>query len=278
MNNIAEGAHADRLVETIFSSDRYTVRSCRVNDDPLTVVTFAPRSDGTPNLEGSFFGERFFRAHGINVIGVTPSKNDWYQSSGIFTAIGAVRTATKGHRVVGYGGSMGAYGLLNYYHELELDAVIAVAPQFTPDLRKVDFDTRWAEDRKAFEPTIDRVGTIRPIESGYILYDRGYAPDKRHVELIQNRHKLTEIHLPFSRHLPLAFLNQAEIVDHTIPAMVRGTFEKSAFRKLTKVQRRICRPYMDEVSRYLSSRLDRLNASKSTPHDGTEDRRELRIV
>ncbi|MVA56258.1 hypothetical protein [Agrobacterium vitis] len=262
----------------IYSSSTYVARQCINSDASLTVITFDPRRDPAPWGEGLFFGQRFFQQLSMNVIGVTPAGNDWYQSDDMPSVVEAICNATKGHDLVGYGGSMGAYGLLNFYHDLGLSTVVAVSPQYSPDVAKTDFDDRWLLDRQVIKPRHDKIGSISPIRNGYIIYDRAYSLDRQHVEMIQARHELKEVIVPMSGHLPIYFMNEAELTDKVIPSMLTGGFSQRWFRDLHRQQRRMSAPYLSAIGEYATLRLQRLNAREGCLQSPPEDRGELSIA
>jgi hypothetical protein len=216
-----------RMDREIFRGRHYRAVHCHVSNDPLVVINFEfwwP----TPSLEDPPTAGEFFTARGINFVGVRGARNDWFQDDEILDVIGAVRTATDGGRRVGYGGSMGGFAVINFAHDLGLESLVAVSPQFSIDRAKVPFETRWADEAAAIAFRHDRIDQVAPIRRGYVIYDPTTI-DAEHVRLIRGRHPIAPIELRFAGHDPLRMLNQAGVAAELLIGLVTGPFDRPAF-------------------------------------------------
>ncbi|MDX2290696.1 MULTISPECIES: hypothetical protein, partial [Streptomyces] len=146
-------------VTILHRGPRYIVRHLRCNDDPWVCVSFEYWKP-EPTLEGEFSGEGFFRHRGLNAIGFMAATNDWFQDDEIVDAIGAARHASEGCTRIGYGGSMGGFATINFYHDLGLSGGIAIIPQFSIDQARAPYETRWRGEAAAITFTHDKIDRI----------------------------------------------------------------------------------------------------------------------
>lgn len=88
-----------------------------------------------------------------HVLFIQDNTNSWMNGDGHDAAIAAViddqRKALGIERVVTLGNSMGGTMALLIAKLTQIDAAIAIAPQFSVDPKIVPFDKRWMEDRTA---------------------------------------------------------------------------------------------------------------------------------
>ena len=149
--------------DIIHDGAHYRVVYRRVSDDPFTVVYFEVAA-AAPSREAPPTAQDFFVRRGVNFIGVKPAPNDWYQQDEILAALAAIRAATPGARLAGYGGSMGAYAAINFAHDLGLATLLAVCPQFSILPEKVPFERRWLRKRRHRVPARpdDRAAALAP--------------------------------------------------------------------------------------------------------------------
>jgi hypothetical protein len=211
----------------VFSGRRYLVRERRVSADPLVVVTFDVWK-ANPGFENPFFGEDFFAARGINSIGVTPAENDWWQHDEIIEAIAAIRRTTRGMHRVGYGASMGGYGVINFADMLGLAHLVAICPQFSIDPRKAPYETRWNREAARIVFRHDRIAHAARLRHGTIVYDP-LCVDGKHVQDIQKHHQLSEVKPFFGGHEQLAMLYQAGVLQGLLLSLVNDRFEPASF-------------------------------------------------
>lgn len=109
------------------------------------VMTFTPfNTEGEKVLDGSGFASELLANNGFDVVAFKTRQNVWYQDLPR-PALASVTQFLDSHsprhaRRVAYGTSMGGYAAIQFSAALELDAVLALSPQFEVDKA---YDTRW---------------------------------------------------------------------------------------------------------------------------------------
>ena len=230
----------------------YLVRYNRPSKDDVAVVAFSPWSH-SPSLEGDFFGEPFFRNRGINAIGIKAARNDWYQGAAMDEVIQTIRLATRGMRLVGYGGSMGGYAVINFSEDLHLDAVLSIGPQFSINPAKVPFETRWLGEAREVVFRNDKIDRIARIHRGWVVYDPT-TTDARHFQLIQPHHNLIPIHVYFADHHPYIVLRQTGLIEPLLLDLVHDRVDQKRFVGLLRQKRRSSEWVWLHLSKLLQAR------------------------
>lgn len=121
-----------------------------------TLVTFADltfRPD-----EEKLWGEAPAAALGYDLIGIVAHTENWFPLASMKRAARVVRGRLR-TPALGYGYSMGGYGVLKYGRLLGLEHVLAVCPQFSIDPEDVPADDRF---HAHFDPGLHRAMAIRP--------------------------------------------------------------------------------------------------------------------
>ena len=215
---------------------QYCVRFVHCNDDPWAVVCFEYWKS-EPTLDGEFSGEGFFRHRGLNAFGVMSATNDWFQDDEILTALAAIRAASPGWRLIGYGGSMGGFATINFAHDLGLASVVAVIPQFSIDAAKAPYEHRWRGEAARLRFGHDKIATIPPVTSGWAVFDP-WCVDGQHMADIQRHHRLSELRIPFGGHAQMLMLQQADVYTDMFTDMLAEQFDAAAFRRRWRAARR----------------------------------------
>ncbi len=230
---------APRLTE-LYRSPRYVVRSLHCNDEPFAVICFEYWYPA-PSLDREFAAEGFFRDRRINAIGILAAENDWFQHPDIAGVLEAIRAATTGFDLIGYGGSMGAYGAINFADALGLRTTVAVCPQYSIDSALAPYETRWRAEAARIAATCgfgyDRIAQVRPPQTGWLIYDPG-SVDLLHARAIQASHLFAEIPIRFARHQEMRVLQQAGMFTPMLLDMLAGRFDPVAFRRAYRSARR----------------------------------------
>ncbi|MBM7093840.1 hypothetical protein JTP67_36140, partial [Streptomyces sp. S12] len=84
--------------------------------------------------------------------------------------------------------------------ELGAQIAFAIAPQFSIDRAKVDFETRWAAEAGRTAFVRDRIAAISPQVRPVLVYDPWFAPDARHIERIAAHCEPVRVPLPLMGH------------------------------------------------------------------------------
>lgn len=240
-------------VSTILhESPDYVVRFNRVSDEPISIITFHPWTE-SPALDGPFFGETFFLRRGINAIGIKPARNDWYQGAAMANVIAAIRDATPDMRLVGYGGSMGAYAVINFANDLGLDDLLAIGPQFSIDPAAVPFETRWLTEARGLRFRADKIGGISRTRKGWIVFDPRTV-DGRHAALILARHEFTPIRICFADHHPLTVLRETGLLEPLLSDLIHDRLDRREFVRSLRARRRDSPWVWLQCSRHLRDR------------------------
>jgi hypothetical protein len=231
-------------------------------------------------LDAEFSAEWFFIHRRMNAISVLAARNDWFQKSEITEVIAAIRAATPGFELVGYGGSMGAYAVINFADLLGLRSVLAVCPQFSIDSARAGYEPRWRTEAAAIEAdggfAFDRIDRVSRLTKGWLVFDPG-CTDGLHARDIQRHHALPELRLRFGGHDMMRMLQQADLFTDMILDMLEGRFEPVSFRRRWRAARRRSAVYWLAVSAALLRRgnaaaaLRAIAEARLLPHPETAE-------
>lgn len=230
------GAEREPVVRILHRGPRYVVRHLQCSDAPWAVVSFEYWTPD-PTLDGEFSAEGFLRHRRFNAFGVKAARNDWFLDNEIFDVIAAIRAASEGFTLVGYGGSMGGYAAINFSRDLGLHHVAVVIPQFSIDAAKAPYETRWRAEAAAIDFKHDKIRQIPPLTRGYAIFDP-WCVDGQHMADIQRTHRLTEIRVPFGGHAIMLMLQQADVFTAMVDDMLADRFDMAAFRRSWRGARR----------------------------------------
>lgn len=217
----------------------------------VTFTTLVP--DDGPQDEG--FAEKPLNAQGIDNLLFISLRNHWWQTPEMPEAIRAAQDFLQRAappRIAGYGASMGAYGALLYASELGFHDVLALAPQYSIDPRKVPFEKRWLgyAERLRFDRD-DMATALQSPARKYVLYDN-QCDDRKHIALLKCP-SLQEFPVPFGSHSLARFLLQTGQLKPLLAALVDGTLEQSLPRIVqdARANRRGSVQYQLAMLRYL---------------------------
>ena len=176
-----------------------------------TFVTFsAMEADSADRVDMTGFGEKFFAQAEIPCLHVISHRNHWWQTDEMNAALAAGLPAiAASSRRVGYGSSMCGYAALRFSDALQLDMVLAFAPQFSVSPKIVPWEKHWPKERAQLQ-----FQTERPMraECEYCVFHDPNSADKRHVDLIASVVRLRQIVLHGPGHFVLKALSDAQIL------------------------------------------------------------------
>lgn len=225
------------MTDILYRSSALEVRRIIAGDGRRMVVTFDSYHEPA-GMDRPGFGEAFFQAEGITAIHVMSDRNEWFQHIEIEDILLTIReTCVGAERVLAYGSSMGGYAALRFAAAIGAHAALALSPQFSPDPRKVPFETRWAPDRRRTNvlPSID--GPIEPGPVRIFAYDSALALDKRHAELLTAAASMIAIALPYAGHPVGGFLNDVRLLRPLVLTALDGSFDPQRFRNAAHKRR-----------------------------------------
>jgi hypothetical protein len=220
----------------IHRGPRYIARFLHCTDDPWAVISFEYWRPA-PTLEGEFSGEGFFRHRNLNAIGIMAADNDWFQDDEILDVLAAIRAATPGYRLIGYGGSMGGFAVINFAQDLGLASLVAVIPQFSIDAAKAPYEAGWRQEAARITFNHDKIDRIPRFTGGWMIFDP-WCTDGRHARDINRHHAIGELAIPFGGHAEMQMLQQANVYTDMFTDMLEERFDPAAFRRRWRTARR----------------------------------------
>lgn len=200
----------------------------------------------------------FFGGLGVDFALVIPKSNQWYQYPEMPRCLDLLRgLAGRYARRVSYGGSMGGYAALKSAAHIGVQAVLAIAPQYSIDPAKVPFETRWKDEAHAIR-FIDDDMRLRPGIEYFVAYDPHAASDVRHVDLIaQAGAGPVRLTVPFGTHFLAHMLVETGLSSDLLRWFVSGTLDLAKFRKEIRARRGQSITYLSEVLRRVDVRAGR---------------------
>jgi len=253
--HVSDAADAGKdvpAVHILHRGPRYIVRFLQATPDPWAVVSFEYWKP-EPTLEGEFSGEGFFRHRGLNAFGIMAASNDWFQDDEILQVIAAINRVAEGWRLIGYGGSMGGFATINFYHDLHLANAVTVIPQFSIDGARAPYEPRWREEAARISFNHDKIDRIPRVTRAWAIFDP-WCVDARHIADIQRYHRLTEIRVPFGGHAVMGMLQQANVYTDMFTDMLAERFDAQAFRRRWRAARRGSAQFWLGISQALLAR------------------------
>jgi len=220
-------------LEEIYAGKRYNLRRGTVPGANSYVIFFEARREEAGFDRAADVARRCM-SFGFNFIGLTSVLPDFYQFPEIDEVLQVIVAATEGYRRIGYGQSMGAFGILNYFTLLKLDHVVAIAPQATLHRALIPWEKREPKLEHLMADRgikLDRVFTLQnpPYPSGVIMFDP-YHIDAKHAALVRSRHPaLVPLPASFAGHLPFGVLNERNMSDKWLRKLLANKFDRAEF-------------------------------------------------
>lgn len=207
------------------------------------VITFYPLCPvNDPNKPRKGQSRETIRAAGLDAIHVIPAGNHWYQYPDMDEVLFIIAKYAQGYDdLVLYGQSMGAYGAIHSSSILQPDRVLAICPQFSIDVLKITYKSRYetiAADLKFLRDDFERnVSTKSDI---IIAYDPRFSPDKYHyLEISSRRNAVYPLLMPFCGHGVSEALKSAGLIPESlISLLINGQKEINKIRILFRGNRR----------------------------------------
>jgi hypothetical protein len=167
-----------------------------------------------------------------------PRANDWYQYPEMPAAAELVsRIAADYRRVVAYGSSMGGYAAVRFGRAVGASVALALSPQFSIDSAVVPFETRWAEDSRRLDFSLERRWRKPFVEKSYIVFDP-HTPDRRHAELFGGHSETVAIEILGGGHPCTVFLAELGLLQQAVLAMLGGALDADWLKREARALRK----------------------------------------
>jgi tetratricopeptide (TPR) repeat protein len=198
------------------------------------VVTFTGRAADPPVEKG--FGETYLQKKRVSAVHFISKDNHWWQTPEPMQAIVELRRQGLiggNRRVTLYGSSMGGYAALILSQALSPARIVLFSPQYSIDAKRVPFEKRWRNyaaklkfDYDNMEDGIDKAAQIKAV------YDPFFAPDRKHIELIEKLRPIEHVPVSFAGHNTARTLGELGIITQVIDSLILDKFDLKAFEKL----------------------------------------------
>lgn len=169
------------------------------------------------------------RLPGFSALFVSDLTRSWFNAFAPSLLVNAVAERVEGRRVVAVGNSMGGYGAIWSSGHLEVDTVIAFAPQYSVHPEVVPTETRWADYRAAISSWRDRSleGYFNDTTRYFTI--NGDA-DEIHWSRFPESPNCSHLLLEESGHGPAALLKAHDALNDTIVACLAGSSPLESIR------------------------------------------------
>lgn len=181
----------------------------------------------------------------LEAVGFLCKRANWYPAASVERAAPAVRSVLR-PVAIGYGYSMGGYGVLKHGRRVGLSHVVSLSPQVSIDPADIPQDTRF---HRAFDPA--RNAGMRVVAEdlppwALMVYDPAFPGDRMQAELLDGVAGLTRFRYPYLNHGTLGMLAGTGTLRGFIDLVLRG--EMDAVRAYL----RALRPTSSHWFRYLA--------------------------
>lgn len=228
------------------------------------VITFAPDEKGLLRKDGiaqgvSPWGFSYIKKLGYNVISFAelPETRSYYRDRGFREGVAILSEALpKFSERIGYGGSMGGYGVTAYSNVLNISRVLVFNPISTR-IRSIatwDFEEKRSLDTFSFDWEGNYSDGADSLSSGFVVYDPLYKLDKLHAIRFKG---LVSLKFPGVGHGVSEFLRQLGVLDWLVKSFLDNSLNVGMFNKKIRKRRRLKRYYAWMLSKeniYLTKR------------------------
>ena len=225
------------------SDDRFAAHFARRDPDRL-VISFDNLSNvNDPALSRESWGYGFYRGEGWSHLGVLSFAANWYRDEALFDWFeekARVGFFARFRSVMLTGTSMGAYAATAFARLIPGCTVLAFSPQSTLAADLVPWERRfgtgraqdWTGRYRDGAEGLDRAGRV------HILYDPGFAPDRRHAERYRSP-TVVPLKTWYTHHKSALFLRRAEILKPVVRLAMDGALTAEAFYGLYRARRKL---------------------------------------
>ncbi|MBR9650101.1 hypothetical protein [Thalassovita aquimarina] len=240
----------------MLETENYFLEAHVFDHDRLFVTFESAEPPGQrPKKFRSGWGAEALRKHRVSCLCVKPKFADWYARPDLPEALARLEEFfARFRRVITYGGSMGGFGALAFADLVGAHDVIALNPQSTLDRRKVPWENRF-EPALPFDftgPYGDAKGKFDRAERVFVLVDRWFSPDWKHIERIM-RDNIIVLNTPFLRHRTTEHLRNMQVLGPIVDAFIQDRFSEPEFHRHMRARRRLNR-YFDTLGKMAADR------------------------
>lgn len=241
----------------LFRSENVVARAVTCEDVSRWVVTFDNYSIGH-GFDREGFAEAFLKAQGISAVHIMGRREDWYQYSEMPEVVSAVKTFLQGaERTITYGSSMGGYAALRFADLLDVDAVLALSPQYTINPTRVPFEKRWLQDSERIVWMPHGEPPLPTRAQAVVVYDPA-SLDKLHVDLIARESTLVIIPIRYSGHPSASMLAEQQMLSPLLMDVLAGAVDSEKYRRAAKARRDESVTYLINLSDAAASKRQAL--------------------
>lgn len=254
----------DGFLEGYFSTNKTYCRYSFFDINKPVVITFSMMGKYVEseniNALHDIWGHGFVAKKGINVISFCCiDKASWYLDSELADLLGKLKKLLNSFpERLGYGGSMGGFGILAYYEILNLDRVLVMNPITTLDQDLVDFETRFKVHSSRLDWKFNYSDRASCQMNGYIVYDPLFELDKLHAKRLKG---LQELKLPGVGHFMPVHLAKLGILRWLFESFYFNLSLKEDFYKKARKRRQYPQYYSwlkSQENKYLTPRRNKI--------------------
>jgi pimeloyl-ACP methyl ester carboxylesterase len=196
---------------------------------------------------------------GVSVICIKARHRCWYTRSDAIDFFHSdwFQAQCKGKkRIILYGLSMGGFAALVYSSFIPKSVVLALCPQTTLN---VPWENRPHEvlDEDWAGPYSDLNNVSAAYSHAYVIYSRGNAKDKKHVDRMADHHSVISLEMAGSSHHPIGPLIEVGNMSKILRSISEGRFSKDYFNSLA--------PFLE------NSQTEHLNRAEDSPDKAFRD-------
>ncbi len=204
----------------------------RPGSSAFTLVTFAGLTDRPGN--DFFWGRTAVEKLDLDCIGIVPWRENWYPVESMARAAAAIAAAAKPLRI-GYGFSMGGYGVLKHGRRLGLTHALALSPQATIDPTEICTSIGW---HLHYQPALHakmRVVAADLAPWAAVLADPWDGDDGPHMQALSAL-PVQRVVAPFLGHWTPHFLSRTDVLRRMLDLVLAQ--DAPGLRRVLRAQRR----------------------------------------
>jgi hypothetical protein len=183
----------------VFETDEIEIIYVDRGSDDL-LLTFSPLQMIAGDLR--FFADGMASRAGLSALGiVNKDYGNYFPAAHMDAAMEVLQPILDSYAErIGFGHSMGAYGVLKYARLLNLDYTIGISPAYSINPADLPEQFRWFPQYYRDGIAGDRITPACASGRMWLIHDPLYAIDRTHAELTAGVLPLTLVRMPYTRH------------------------------------------------------------------------------